>query len=572
MSFNTPQHADRDEARAEIWARRSLRTARVLTIYGLLLGGAVLFSLPFVWMIGTSMKVDREMYTEDIRLFPMRPIPAAVSPYIDDRFYEQPDHDRYERARPVIEAVLQGHAFRLPEYVHDRERVVEIVVPGLYERLWQTMPRALWQESDERLAQAIQARITDEMIEESVGRVWRRLTFGPVRVRSFDLQEVEMTADQPVSAFWNVKSDGPARLVDRREEGEPRADLVYDFREERRGNITLERTMELPFQADRLYRIQLFIRPDDSWHPLRFYVEKNGKLYEGDRPEYLGDFQWGAVSLQEYGPDDESTKIRLWIPYREVDAGPQYESRPNHVKVSMVMAENSAFGAWWAKAQRNYRGALDYIPFWRYTATSIFLVALNIIGNIISCSLVAYAFARLRWPGRNVSFGVMLSTLMIPPQITMIPFFLIIKEIGWYNTLYPLWVISFFGNAFNIFLLRQFMKGIPRDLEDAAKIDGCNFLQVYWYVIMPLIKPTLAVISIFTFMAVWNDFMGPLIFLSDQRLYPLSLGLYAFHVQAGGNLGMMMAGSLLMTLPVIIIFFFAQKYFIQGVTLTGMKG
>ena len=147
-----------------------------------------------------------------------------------------------------------------------------------------------------------------------------------------------------------------------------------------------------------------------------------------------------------------------------------------------------------------------------------------------------------------------------------------IKHLGWYDTLKPLWVISFFGNAFNIFLLRQFMKGIPRDLEDAAKIDGCNFMHIYWYVIMPLIKPTLACIAIFTFMAVWNDFMGPLIYLSDQRLYPLSLGLYAFLVQKQGDYGMLMASSLLMTLPVIIIFFFAQKYFIQGIALTGTKG
>lgn len=571
LMISTNHNTNASQARADLWARRSLRTARVLTIYGLLAGGAVIFSLPFVWMIGTSAKVDREMYTEEIRLFPMRPIPAEVSPYLDDRFYEKPDHERYERVRPVIKEALYQREIDLPEFVHNRDRVVEIITPGIYERLWQTMPRALWLEEDERLFEEIRARMDDGLIRETVHRVLRSLTFGAVRVRSFDLQEIEVTADRPISEFWEIKGDVPARFVDRLD-AESQADLLYDFRSERRGRLTLERTIELPFDAERLYRVQMFIRPDDSWHPLRFYVEKGGALYKGRRPEYLGDFQWGAVTLQEYGPDDESTKIRLWIPYTKVDEGPQYESRPDRVKVRIEMEENTAFGAWWAKAQRNYRGALDYIPFWRYTATSIFLVALNIIGNIISCSLVAYAFARLHWPGRNISFGVMLSTLMIPPQITMIPFFLIIKEIGWYNTLYPLWVISFFGNAFNIFLLRQFMKGIPRDLEDAAKIDGCNFIHVYWYVILPLIKPTLAVISIFTFMAVWNDFMGPLIFLSDQRLYPLSLGLYAFHVQAGGDLGMMMAGSLLMTLPVILIFFFAQKYFIQGVTLTGMKG
>jgi multiple sugar transport system permease protein len=165
----------------------------------------------------------------------------------------------------------------------------------------------------------------------------------------------------------------------------------------------------------------------------------------------------------------------------------------------------------------------------------------------------------------------MLATMMIPPQVTMIPFFLIVKSLGLYNNLAPLWVMSFFGNAFNIFLLRQFMMGIPRDLEDAAKIDGCNFFQVYLNVVLPLIKPTLACIAVFTFMGVWNDFMGPLVFLSDQRLYPLSLGLFALKVE-NGDMGLMMAGSMLMTLPVVLVFFFAQRYFIQGIALTGTKG
>ena len=169
----------------------------------------------------------------------------------------------------------------------------------------------------------------------------------------------------------------------------------------------------------------------------------------------------------------------------------------------------------------------------------------------------------------------MLATMMIPGQVTMIPHFLIIRTLGWYNTLYPLWAPSLFASAFNVFLLRQFLKGIPRDLEDAARIDGCGFLRVYWHVMLPCVRPTLAAIGIFTFMATWNDFMGPLIYLSDQRIYPLSLGLFALSVQTqgvAGSTGMMMAGSLLMTLPVIGIFFFAQRYFLQGVTLTGMKG
>jgi multiple sugar transport system permease protein len=190
---------------------------------------------------------------------------------------------------------------------------------------------------------------------------------------------------------------------------------------------------------------------------------------------------------------------------------------------------------------------------------------------------VAYSFARLQWPGRTICFALLLATMMIPPQVTMIPQFLIFQKLGWYNTLRPLWVMSFFASAFGVFLMRQFLKGIPRDLEDAGRLDGCGFLRIYWHIMLPLVKPTLAAIAIFTFLATWNEFMMPLIYLSDQRLYPLSFGLYAFQIQSlrpgtGAGIGMLMAGSLLMTLPVIAIFFFAQRYFLQGVTLTGLKG
>ena len=142
---------------------------------------------------------------------------------------------------------------------------------------------------------------------------------------------------------------------------------------------------------------------------------------------------------------------------------------------------------------------LDHIPLWDYTKTSLFLVVVSIGLTLVSCSLVAYAFARLQWPGREVCFVLMLATMMIPPQVTMIPHFLIWKSLGAYDTLLPLWGGHAFGNAFFIFLLRQFMKGIPRDLEDSARIDGCGFLRIYWHIILPLIKPSLATIAIFTF-------------------------------------------------------------------------
>lgn len=554
-------------------ARRARALARVLVIYGLLLGGALVFTLPFLWMIGTSFKVDREMFTDRITLFPARPVPAEKSPYLDRRYFPEPDDPRYATWAPLLQSLIVENTTCLPTDPTLAPRDwAEVLAPGLFARLRDRLPAQTWSREPAVVEKTLRDHATCDLLAETAEKVYRHLSLAAVRVRSYDLQEADVTAGTPLALFWHLDTPAHAHLEERNTATPRFADLVYDFGPSPAGEIRLSSTIRLPFRADRLHRIQVFLRPDDSWHEVVFYWERNGKRFKAIRPFYLGDFQWTVVTLQEHGIEDAPNKIRLWLPLKEESARAEYEARPDYVKLEMVVRRVGYWGAWWAKIQRNYRGALDYIPFWRYVGTSVFLVILNIIGNILSCSLVAYAFARLRWPGRGLAFAVMLATMMIPPQVTMIPYFLIVKHLGWYNTLKPLWVVSFFGNAFNIFLLRQFMKGIPRDLEDAARIDGCHFLQVYAYVIMPLIKPTLACIAIFTFMGVWNDFMGPLIYLSDQRLYPLSLGLYAFNVQAGANYGMMMAGSLLMTLPVIAVFFFAQKYFIQGVTLTGIKG
>lgn len=270
--------------------------------------------------------------------------------------------------------------------------------------------------------------------------------------------------------------------------------------------------------------------------------------------------------------DDDSTKIRTWVLLKPVARGPQFAPGNNSIRILLTIDKVSLTEAMFAKARYNYNRVLEHMPFWRYVRVSILLVLLNIVLVLTSSSLVAYAFARLQWPGRDLMFLLLLGTMMIPTQVTMIPHFFIWKNVGAYDTLVPLWAGAALGNAFFIFLMRQFLRGIPRDLEDAAHIDGCGFLRTWWHVMLPLVKPSLAAIAIFTFLGTWNDFMGPLIYIADQRLYPLAFGLYAFAVQVASNPVLTMAASVLMTLPVLAVFFLAQRYFIQGITLTGMKG
>jgi len=197
---------------------------------------------------------------------------------------------------------------------------------------------------------------------------------------------------------------------------------------------------------------------------------------------------------------------------------------------------------------------------------------LRIVGTVLSSSLVAFAFSRLRLPGRDIWFVVLLATMMVPGAVTMLPVFVIFRALGWVDTLRPLWVPAFFGSAFNIFLLRQFFMTIPMDLEDAAKIDGCSYFGIYWRIMLPLIKPALAAVTIWTFMGAWNNFMGPLIYISSPEKMPLAYALQLFQSQHGGEPGMLMAAATMVMLPVLMLFFFTQRYFIEGVTLTGIKG
>jgi ABC-type sugar transport system, permease component len=220
----------------------------------------------------------------------------------------------------------------------------------------------------------------------------------------------------------------------------------------------------------------------------------------------------------------------------------------------------------------NYSKAVHTFPFARYTMNTVLITALSMVGALLSSSFISYAFARLRWPGRDAWFIVMLSTMMLPTQITMIPLFILFKELGWIDTYLPLIVPFFFGSAFYIFLMRQFFMTIPKELSEAAKIDGCSEVYIWWKIFMPLSKPALATLGIFTFTLTWNDFQGPLIYLNDPDQFTLALGLRGFQQQFGTRWNVMMAAATLIMLPTLILFFSFQKYFIEGVTLTGVKG
>lgn len=219
----------------------------------------------------------------------------------------------------------------------------------------------------------------------------------------------------------------------------------------------------------------------------------------------------------------------------------------------------------------NYRAALDTMPFVRYLLNTAFISTVTVFGQLFSSSIVAYSLAKIRWRGRDALLLLIVATMMLPPQVTMIPVYIGWNRIGLTGTYAPLLVPQFFGNAFFIFMLRQFFRGIPEELLDAARIDGASEFRIYRSIALPLARPALVALSIFAFMWAWTDFLLPLIYINDPEQYTLSIGLYNFFSEHGVAWGALMAASTLMSVPLVVVFLFGQRQFLQGIALTGIK-
>lgn len=546
--------------------------ARTLAWHAILILGCVIFSFPFYWLLTTSMKERTEIFVSPPKWVPGIPEAVAASPYATDSVYAEPRMPD-DRSLPfaeqdlamVLDVLYEAAASVRPERMAllaglgDGQRYAS---HGLFTEAAAGLPESLWEGSVEEVGANLAGRVTADLTDKVLGNVFRGMRIRQAVV--LDRTQRVYTPEEPQT----LVAGNAASASDWPDSGaQPTELLAYAF--EGGDKAQWQLTMPMPRLEDDFAGIRMPLTGDKSWHVLNIAVDAPSGHYE---------------SAKGYPLADDLTVEWTWM-LPEADAGFRKEkdytdlvrtgdaaSPGDQLVVTMTLARQSLFAATLSKFGRAYSEALRYIDFWRYLGNTVTIVVLSIIGTLLSCSLVAYGFARLEFPGRDVLFAVLLATMMLPAQVTMVPQFLIFRYLGWYNTLIPLWVPSFLGSAFFIFMLRQFMKSIPKDLEDAAKIDGCGYLGIYWRIMLPLIKPALAAVAIFTFMGAWNNFMGPLIFLNDERLYPLSLGIYQFRMEHSAEYSMMMAASTLMMLPVLTVFFFAQRYFIQGVTLTGVKG
>lgn len=243
--------------------------------------------------------------------------------------------------------------------------------------------------------------------------------------------------------------------------------------------------------------------------------------------------------------------------------------------MTSLKAPDAVFDGRWVPASvhvGNYADVFRYAPVTTWLRNTLLVAILGAGSVVFSSALVAYGFARLRFRGRNQLFALVIGTYMIPGAVTMVPTFLVWNKLGAVGSFYPLWASNLFGSAFYIFMLRQFLLKIPQDLVDAARVDGASYMRIFWSIMVPLIKPAMAAVAIFEFQAKWNDFMVPLIYLNKPSMYTMSLGLGMFKSDYETQWALWMAASVIFTLPMVVLFFFAQRFFIEGVSSTGIKG
>jgi multiple sugar transport system permease protein len=555
---------------------------RVGWLHLCLLTCALIFTFPFLWMVETSLRTDEEL--TDPSWLPAIPSFVQQSPYVRNAPpIVRPlgiTTKQWDEILPQLTEIAHDEALRMiprdsrvnpADYAASASAViVNTVTPRL--------PSKVWDAGAGAIAEKFKQLLTPEIVSDALDDRLARLELRGLQIRTYDEHIVNLADAGNLANSMKVES-GNADILNKG----AATWVAYKFGSPHDQPIVLRFDFDLPCEPAELHKLLISYRNDNSWHREQAELDVPGHHWVGERINYVGQNRPGSWIYQPYGPDDKTFKVRNWVVFKDKQRtkpsegeSPQARAEKRPATLRLIIYPSSTLRAIWGKVQWNYRRAFDQVPFWIYMRNSVILVVLTTAGTLFSSAFVAYAFARLNWPGRSIAFLLLLSTMMLPAQVTMIPSFMIWRELGWYNTLNPLWVPSWAGVAFFIFLMTQHMKTIPRDLEEAARIDGLNAVQTWYYIILPLVKPAAAAVAIMTVQGAWNEFMGPLIYLRDQGKFPLSLGIFGIRADVGAigalDWTMLMAGNVMMTMPMIIMFLLFQRYFVKGMALSGMKG
>ena len=554
--------------------------------YLLLVGAAFCTMIPLLWLLTSSFKTANEIFAVPIQWFPNLPPRVASSPYIVEDAYpkiEKPmavDEAVWKTLQPqltqVIWAEAQSHIAangKFSNYVSSEELQTEII-EGLWQQLVAGLPDEVWNGTTDSVTAAVRDTIIPETVDTIWGSVYREVAVGTLRIEDLDFNRT------PIEVVnWEAETGTRIRTSD---DLQTAASLSYNFQDSDTTRMTA--TISSPIPIERIRRITLPVRGDASYHRLSLTVSvpqsgmnagstNNGITYQPTRSFVLGSALWTDSVWRVHGIPGELESSQITMQRVETNLAAQSAvevGAGSQLFLQLSIHQPAYLSIVWDKLTSNYRNLWKTVPYNRYFVNSVFIATASTLLTLFFCSLGGYAFAKYKFRGQKILFGILLASMMVPFQVLLVPLFGLMYDIGWLNS-YKAIVIPFSVGAFGVFLMRQFIVTIPSELLDAARIDGCSEFGIYYRIVLPIIKPALGALTIYSFLGSWNGYLWPLIILRDEAKYTLPIGLANLVGIYRQDYGMLMAGTLLSLMPIVILFLAMQREFVQGITLGGVK-
>ena len=546
--------------------------------YLLLVSAAFCTMIPLLWLFTSSFKTATEIFAVPIQWLPRLPQRVATSPYIVTDAYpklERPlpvDENRWETLEPELSQLIWTEAAvhlaagpQFSNYVPSEKLQTEMV-EGLWQHLIVGLPDAVWSGTPTAVNTAIRNAIIPEAVDTIWSAVYREVAVGNLQIEDLDFNRTQLT-----DVNWETSGGTQLRLSD---DAQTAASLSYNF--DASDTATLAATITAPIPITRIRRITVPVRGDDSYHRLSLKVTllsdvdtETGVTYQPTRPFVLGSALWKDTIWRLHGIPGELESSHIVMEKVEAVDTPTAETA-TQLHLQLSIHQPAFLSIAWDKLTSNYRNLWKTVPYNRYFINSVFIATASTLLTLFFCSLGGYAFAKYRFRGQKILFGILLASMMVPFQVLLVPLFGLMYDIGWLNS-YKAIIIPFSVGAFGVFLMRQFIVTIPSELLDAARIDGCSEFGIYYRVVLPIIKPALGALTIYSFLGSWNGYLWPLIILRDEAKYTLPIGLANLVGIYRQDYGMLMAGTLLSLMPIIILFLAMQREFVQGITLGSVK-
>ena len=554
--------------------------------YLLLVGAAFCTMIPMLWLVTSSFKTANEIFAVPIQWFPSFPPRVAASPYIVEDAYpkiEKPmavDGATWNTLQPQLTEVIweeaQAHIAanaQLSNYVSSEALQTEMI-EGLWQQLVAGLPDEVWNGTTDSVPEAVRAAIIPETVDTIWGSVYREVAVGTLQIEDLDFNRTPIDV-----VSWDARTGTRIRASD---DEQTSASLSYNFQDD--STVRMAATIVSPIPIDRIRRITLPVRGDASYHRLSLTVSvpqsgvndgntNNGITYHPTRSFVLGSALWTDSVWRLHGIPGELESSHITMQEVETDDAIQSEidgGVGNQLFLQLTIHQPAYLSIVWDKFTSNYRNLWKTVPYSRYFVNSVFIATASTLLTLFFCSLGGYAFAKYQFRGQKILFGILLASMMVPFQVLLVPLFGLMYDIGWLNS-YKAIIIPFSVGAFGVFLMRQFIVTIPSELLDAARIDGCSEFGIYYRIVLPIIKPALGALTIYSFLGSWNGYLWPLIILRDEVKYTLPIGLANLVGIYRQDYGMLMAGTLLSLMPIVILFLAMQREFVQGITLGGVK-